>query len=118
MTSSIDALEQDGIDECVEFWRQALRIDTKWEISARIGGVHEMRGDRGLNYIHPEDMRSEILIAESEGEETLLHEILHIVVDGYKDADEKYSVMNERTVNDLAFCLMTFKDALTEEVEK
>lgn len=118
MTSQIDALEQAGIDECVEFWRQALRIDSKWEITARIGNKYEMQGNRGMNHIHPENMQSDILIAETEGEETLLHEILHIVVDGFKAADIPYCVATERVINDLAFCLLTFKDALTEEVEK
>lgn len=96
------------IRRVLPFWKSTLKLED-WTISVRHGTAAEMVDTVGLNFIHPEEMKSEILLRRGESEETLIHELLHIVFDGDKPQDGKYDVLHERAINRTAGALLAMK---------
>lgn len=97
------------ISRALPFWQQVLRLED-WRITVRTAKasemVHEDCGEsEGLNYIHPEGMESEILLRRGATEETLVHELLHLVMDGDGPL-RAYDVLHERGLNRIAGALM------------
>lgn len=88
------------------YWCQLLGVDDKWNIGIEIGHVGEMEGCRGMNIISPEYQACKIMIAPGEPEETLVHEILHIILDGHKADRDEYDPMHERAINKMASALV------------
>ncbi len=56
---------------------------------------------------HAEECFATIEILRGQGEDTLLHELMHLVLEGHTTyAPEKYSEMHERALNRLAAAFM------------
>jgi hypothetical protein len=99
------------ISKSLKLWKTVLRLED-WNIIARTVPAkqmqHEGTDNEGLNFIHPEEMYSEILLRWGATEETLVHELLHLVMDG--DSELKpYDVLHERGINRIAAALMFLK---------
>lgn len=99
------------IKKALPFWKTALRLED-WDIIVKTVPTAKLRIDgedhEGLNWIHPEDMFSEIHLRRGATEETLVHELLHLVHDG--DGPLKpYDVLHERALNRVAAAMMFLK---------
>lgn len=93
------------------YWLDILGIpEWKEKLVVRWGAKKEMPDVDGLNFIEPEFVESEILLwprrSDEEIEHTIVHELLHLVVDGHKVPDTKYDPMHERALNRLATTLI------------
>jgi hypothetical protein len=95
----------------VSTWQKRLRI-TDWEITASWGEFKKMEA-YGLTIYDPCAMRATVQIAEDMEdpayedngiEQTVIHELLHIVIHGDKDS-EPDQVMQERGINQIADAL-------------
>lgn len=98
-----------SITKRAEFWCDILGVEDLWDVSIGISDGPEMTGNAGMNKLHAENQVSKIILAPNEGEHTLVHEILHIILDGHKDlsADTyKYDPMHERAINKIATALL------------
>lgn len=89
-------------------WTSLLNIND-WTIQVRWGTDEEMEGVVGLNFFSPEELQSEILLARGEGEETLIHELLHLVFDGDRKLDGRYDQLHERALNRTAKALLNLR---------
>lgn len=96
------------IRRLIPFWQEVLNL-REWKITIRFGTDEEMVDSLGLNYYSVEELQSTILIARGEGEETVVHELLHLVLDGHKTYDGMYDPMHERSINRLAAALVKLK---------
>ncbi len=96
-------------------WQETLRV-TDWTISVRWAKSGELAEAYGTNAYDPRQMLAEIVIRPEvdvsqfliypDGgiEQTLIHEILHIVMHGEVDY-EKENIMQERAINQIADAL-------------
>lgn len=96
------------IARALPFWKMVLRLED-WNIIAITKPAKEMfhggTDNEGLNFINPEEMHSEIWLRWGAAEETLVHELLHLVFDGDR-AMRKYDVLHERALNRTAAALL------------
>lgn len=81
------------------YWCQLLGVEDRWIVTLSVGNTGNMDGLAGCNELEPEYQKSHIMIAPDEGEETLVHEILHILLDGYKSREE---IKEDRPQHELA----------------
>lgn len=93
-------------------WQKRLRLQD-WRISINFGTEQEMTNPYpcdGLTHYSPEEMTATILIAAEQDdadegiEKTIIHELLHLVIHGDREL-EKYEVMTERAINQIADAL-------------
>lgn len=102
-----------GIDTALPYWQALLGLN-EWHITVRTVPQREMADANtgtegpydGLNTINPEHMESTILLARGANEETLVHELLHLVLDGDQEQRGVYEVLHERAINRLARALI------------
>lgn len=96
------------IRRLLPFWQDVLNL-REWKITIRYGTAEEMSDNVGLNYISVEELESLILLSrhQEDVEETLVHELLHLVYDGHKPQDWRYDAMHERALNRTAKALVT-----------
>lgn len=85
-------------------WQKLFGLDS-WKITLEIQPAEKMSDALGQNFFSPEHETSDIYMRVGEGEATLVHELLHLVIDGHK-GQEKYSPMHERAINKLAAVLV------------
>lgn len=99
-----------AIEKALPYWKSLLKLGD-WTITVRQGSKAEMDGGEavGLNFIHPEEMLSLILLRRGATEEDLVHEILHLVTDGDRAQDGTYDVLHERAINRVAGALIELK---------
>ena len=104
-------MSQKDLNSLLRYWRKKLGVDSSWKITAKFALTENMQECQGLNHIFPEYQSSEILIDENntEVEETLVHELLHILFDGDLPIDIEYSVTHERAINKVAALLVQSK---------
>jgi hypothetical protein len=99
------------ISKALPFWKMVLRLED-WNVIVKTVSAKEMMHDgsdnEGLNFIHPEEMYSEILLRWGTKEETLVHELLHLVHDGDKELGP-YDILHERALNRVAAAMMFLK---------
>ncbi len=90
------------------YWCGLLGVDDRWTVTLSIGNVSNMEGNVGLNELEPEYQKSHIILAPGEGDETLVHEILHILFDGYKSRKEiqEDKPQHELAINKVAATLV------------
>jgi len=81
------------------YWCALLGVEDRWAVTLSIGNVSNMEGNVGLNELEPEYQKSHIILAPGESDETLVHEILHILLDGYKSRRE---ILEDRPQHELA----------------
>lgn len=96
--------------EAITYWQTVLNLGD-WNIRVRIGKKIELTDPDGneclgMNFIYPEELQSEIILKRGESEETLVHEMLHIVFDGDVQQDGLYDVLHERAINRTAKALL------------
>lgn len=96
------------IGRALPFWQNILRLED-WRVEVLITRASEMGDAEGLNYIHPEEMLSQIHLRRGASEETLVHELLHLVFDGDGPLRE-YDVLHERGINRVAGALVRLRD--------
>jgi hypothetical protein len=103
------------ISKALPFWKSVLKLED-WTIDVVTGKKEELIQDDGdgpeeheaLNHITPEHMESHIVMCWGAKEETLVHELLHLVHDGDKPLGP-YDVLHERALNRVADALMFLK---------
>lgn len=93
------------------YWQEVLKL-TEWTITVKFGTPEEMMDEsghrcHGLNFISVEELSSQIFLDRGDGEETLIHELLHVVFDGHRPQDEPYDPLHERAINRTAAAFMT-----------
>jgi hypothetical protein len=101
------------IRRLLPFWQDVLNL-REWKISVRFGTSTEMTENVGLNYYSVEELQSQILLARGEGEETLIHELLHLVFDGHKPDGGPYDPLHERALNRTAAALTKLSALMRE----
>lgn len=110
------------LESALRYWQGILRLQD-WDITAEFSNRWELPGDSvGCNMIDPCGMDAAIKVLNPDQgdsvdsviaydwEFTLVHELLHIVLDGLDDKDkydhdEAYQIMVESTVNRLSKAL-------------
>jgi len=95
----------------IPFWQQALKLQD-WTITIRWATAKESVECMGLNYFSVEEQESVVAISRkcspSEREETVVHELLHLLFDGHTPVDpDKYDPLHERALNQTAKALMS-----------
>lgn len=96
--------------KCVPFWLEILNL-REWTIKLRWATKAEGKECQGLNYFSVEELKSTVVIDRkvkpADREETLVHELLHLVFDGHEVVDtDKYDPLHERALNRTASALM------------
>lgn len=104
------------IEKALPFWKSLLRLED-WRIDARTVTAAELRVDGidhdGYTIFHPEEMYANITLRRGETEETLVHELLHLVFDGDMGRiNRPYSVPYERAINRCAEALTRLASTL------
>lgn len=92
------------------FWQEVLNL-LEWKITIRWATAKESVECVGLNYFSVEEQKSAVAIArncpKNMQEETLVHELLHLVFDGHTPTDpDKYDPLHERALNKTAAALI------------
>lgn len=92
------------IRDCVAYWQRQLNLP-EWSVTVRWAGGEEAR-DLGTCWWYTEELRAEITIKprSNEQELTVIHELLHLVIDGHKEW-EGYNEDTERAINRIAKAL-------------
>lgn len=95
----------------VRYWQEILGL-TEWTIADVVWGEDSLMGDSfsGFNDFFTEGRKSKIILnrrdADDEIEETIVHELLHLMIDGHKGKDKvvgrHYDPMHELALNRLA----------------
>lgn len=96
-----------AIAKALPFWQKVLRLED-WRVDVEIAKASVMDDAEGLNYIHPEELYSQIQLRRGATEETLVHELLHLVFDGDGPLRE-YDVLHERGINRVAEALVNLR---------
>lgn len=107
-------MTQRQLNKLVKTWAHRLGIDD-WKITTLFKSEYEMGENEGLCYYYTEYRRAEIhILRECDREEgcdsienTVVHELLHIVLEGHKPRLEgQYDAMFERGLNVIASVLI------------
>lgn len=88
------------------YWQHRLNLP-EWTIRVNWGSKREMGDSVGLCLWHTEEQAAivKILRGQPDTEETLVHELLHIVLQGHDELKDDYSVNLERAINRIAHAL-------------
>lgn len=88
-------------------WQHKLNL-ADWRISIKWGAP----GHQGWCSWHPEEQYGEIQINKStlDPVSTLVHELLHIVLEGHQEHTREYSIPFERAINKIAAALLIKDD--------
>lgn len=97
-----------GLRKRADYWRTRLNI-TEWTITVKWLSAQKTGGDEGKVDFCTEYLTATVYIARKcrEKEATLVHELLHIVIEGDKQEELKYDVHLERAINRIAAALTT-----------
>jgi hypothetical protein len=89
-----------------DYWRNRLNIK-EWRIPVKWGTAKKLGDDEGKIDFCSEDLSATIYLRRggSLTEETLVHELLHVVIEGDRTEDLKYDVHLERAINRIAAAL-------------
>ena len=94
-------------------WRGNRPLTNIPRVRVRVRSIQKMDGNLGSCEWHAEVCEAEIEIRRGQGEETLIHEILHLLLEGHTTyVPERYSEMHERALNRLARLLSTPKETI------
>lgn len=85
-------------------WQKLLNLP-EWSITVRRPKKGEGRGCVGLCYHWPEELIAEIVVKNGAGEDTLIHELLHLVHDGHV-TNRPYDELHERALNRVTAALI------------
>lgn len=94
-----------------DYWVNRLNLK-EWYISVRWATKEESKVHQGGCKWNTEELKAAVYISHNgnanvEVEETLVHELLHVVLDGHIDFDDwKYDVNRERAINRIAAALV------------
>lgn len=98
-----------------EFWKCVLNLP-EWSVSVRWGTRAEMKDANeddvvGLCIWSPEELTGQILLARRQDnhEQTIIHELLHLVLEGHRPMNGRYSELHERAINRIADGLLGLK---------
>lgn len=85
------------------YWAARLNLK-EWHISLVWGTPEEMKDLCGCVTWHTEELKATVKLSKkvADKEGTLVHELLHIVLQGHADYDEKYDAHLERAINRIA----------------
>lgn len=88
-----------------------VRMDlTEWKIFLRWGTKEEMKDSQGQCTWSPEYTSAEIFLRRDQPDveipHTLVHELVHLALQGHRPHDGRYSVMYERGINRLASAIL------------
>ena len=105
----------------LSYWQKKLRLQD-WKIEANFCHAYTLQGDLGEANVFPKKKVAEILITYPDERDpnsvggaelwqvTLIHELLHIVLDGIAPRDEPTPVEEEQAVNNLAIAFWQMKE--------
>lgn len=103
------------IEKALPFWKGLLRLED-WRISVDQSRKKYLVEDGvdclGYNHYSSEEMESIIGLARGANEATLVHELLHLVLDGDRPGQPPYDVLHERAINRCAEALVTLARSL------
>jgi hypothetical protein len=99
------------------YWQRELNLGN-WKITVQRGNASTLKDNVGRNVFSTEEETSDIYMARGQGEETLVHELLHLVYDDHKPADVVYDPLHERALNRTARALVNLRLQLTEWQER
>lgn len=88
------------------YWQDRLNL-REWEIAVRWGKADAMTECVGFCLWSSEEQAAYITLArtQEDHEGTLIHELLHIVLQGHADYSGKYDIHTERAINKIAAAL-------------
>lgn len=97
------------IARALPFWQRVLRLGD-WDITVRTVPSRDLiylDGDPcdGLTHWNTENMEADIKLRRGVGEEVLVHELLHVALDG-EGGQKEYNALYERGINRIAGGLM------------
>jgi len=84
------------------YWQQKLNIP-EWTITVKLGGLTH-KDHVGECIWCAEELTATICLKRGQGEETLIHELLHLVLDGHIPY-YGYDLVRERAINRIAKAL-------------
>jgi Zn-dependent peptidase ImmA (M78 family) len=91
-----------------EYWRNRLNLK-EWDIRVEWGAKKEMADAVGTCIWSAEELCAIVKLKRGEPaheiEPTLVHELLHLVLQGHTNYDGKYDIHLERAINKLAAAL-------------
>ena len=85
------------------YWRQRLQLREWANINYVVRSVSEM-AELGRSSWMTEECTATIEIREDAKEDTIVHEMLHLVIDGHKRY-RRYNELTERAINRIAAAL-------------
>lgn len=100
-----------GLKGLCRLWQKRLKI-LDWTVSVRWGNDGELPEEYGICDYDPRQMIAEVVIRSGvdpkypnpDIEQTLIHELLHVVLHGDKDYD-KEDILQERAINQITEAL-------------
>ena len=93
------------------YWQERLGLND-WKITIRQAKNSEMAGDEyaGHAYWIPEYPEGTILVRRGSGVDIVLHELLHIRLEGHRPSPKRYDALYERALNALTDALLAAKN--------
>ncbi len=92
--------------ETCRYWQTELGL-TDWRIHLRFPKAGEISQEyAGHTYWKPEYPEGLIIVDRSAGAHTIVHELLHIRLEGHRIACKRYDPLYERALNCLAEALL------------
>lgn len=97
-----------GLRKRSDYWKERLNL-REWSITVQLGTKKEMPDSVGMALWSAEELSAVVKIrrGEKEQEPTLVHELLHILLQGHANYDGVYDVHTERAINRIAAALTT-----------
>lgn len=100
------------INRALPFWQSVLRLED-WTIDVRTVAKAKLVRDgdplEGYTVMHLEELFAEIEMVRGATEDTLVHELLHIVHEGDNPEPIPYNTLYERALNRVAEAMMRLK---------
>lgn len=92
------------------YWQSVLNAG-HWSINLEWMDVKDAETCQGLCWWMSEELTADIRISKKtlHKEATLVHELLHIVFEGYKPPPDGYNIEKERALNNMTAALMWFE---------
>jgi hypothetical protein len=89
-----------------KYWQAVLNLP-EWTIKLRRPEKDECSDAIAWIYWSPEELTATLVMRAHAEEDSLVHELLHLVLDGHKNyASELYSELHERSINRITASLI------------